>query len=289
MSITLEEIIRIKEERGYSVAKLSEYSGVPVGTLQKLLRGDSANPREATLLALEKVLYGEESVYPGKSYTYQSESILPEKVMESSAYGTREKKQGEYTLEDYYAMPEERRIELIDGVIYDMTAPVPVHQLIAGMVYARILEFIEENGGDCIPFIAPTDVQLDCDNRTMVEPDVFILCDQSKLKKSGIYGAPDFILEVLSKSTKKKDMTVKLMKYLEAGVKEYWVIDPDKRLLIVYIGQEEGIPHIYPLQGEIGINMYEGKLRINLDKICQIIERCDRIIDTSPESGQDEE
>lgn len=276
MSITLADILRIKAERGYSVAKLSEYSGVPVGTLQKLLRGDTANPREATLLALEKVLLGDEGMYPGKSYIYQTESMMPSMLADVQPYYASErteKRQGEYTLEDYYNMPEDRRVELIDGVIYDMSAPAPLHQLIAGLVYARILAFIEKNKGDCIPFIAPADVQLDCDARTMIQPDVFILCKQDKLKRFGIYGAPDFVLEILSKSTKKKDMTVKLMKYMEAGVKEYWVIDPDKRLLIVYIGEEEGIPRIYPLQGEAGVNLYQGELRINLDEINNLIDR----------------
>lgn len=280
MSITLAEIIRIKEARGYSVAKLSEYSGVPVGTLQKLLKGDSAKPREATLAALEKVLYGEESIYPGKAYQYQTESSQPDVLMQPAAYhaGHPQKKNGEYTLEDYYALPEERRVELIDGVFYDMTAPIPLHQQIAGVVYARILEYIESNDGDCLPFIAPTDVQLDCDNKTMLQPDVFILCDLDKLKKFGIYGAPDFVLEVLSKSTRKKDMTIKLMKYLDAGVKEYWVIDPEQKVLLIYLAEEEGLPHMYPLHGEAAVNLYEGKLRIDLDRISQIIERYNKLV-----------
>ena len=184
-----------------------------------------------------------------------------------------EKRKGEYTLEDYYNMPEDRRVELIDGVIYDMAAPTPLHQLIAGAVYAGIRTFIRGNGGDCIPFIAPADVQLDCDSRTMVQPDVFILCKRDKLKRFGIYGAPDFVLEILSDSTRKKDMTVKLTKYMEAGVREYWVIDPEKRLLIVYIGEEEGIPRLYPLQGDVGMDLYDGKLRIDLNEINDLIDR----------------
>lgn len=184
-----------------------------------------------------------------------------------------EKRKGEYTLEDYYNMPEDRRVELIDGVIYDMAAPTPLHQLIAGAVYAGIRAFIRENGGDCIPFIAPADVQLDCDSRTMVQPDVFILCKRDKLKRFGIYGAPDFVLEILSDSTRKKDMTVKLTKYMEAGVREYWAIDPEKRLLIVYIGKEEGIPRPYPLQGDVGMDLYDGKLRIDLNEINDLIDR----------------
>ncbi len=68
-------------------------------------------------------------------------------------------------------------------------------------------------------------------------------------------------------------MTVKLTKYMEAGVKEYWVIDPDRRLLIVYIGEEEGIPRLYPLQGDIGMNLFDGRLRIDLDEINDLINR----------------
>lgn len=269
MSITLAEILRIKAEKGYSVSKLSEYSGVPVETLRKILAGNTTDTMEADLAALENALFQD-------ACTYHLDSISPNMVAEAQSYCSTsqgKKRQGEYTLEDYHNMPEDRRAELIDGVIYDMASPSPLHQMIAGMVYARILAFIEKNKGDCIPFIAPADVQLDCDDRTMVQPDVFILCKQDRLRRFGICGAPDFVLEILSGSTRKKDMTVKLTKYMEAGVKEYWVIDPEKRLLIVYIGEEEGIPRLYPLQGDVGMNLYDGNLRIDLNEINGLIDR----------------
>jgi len=269
MSITLAEILRIKAEKGYSVSKLSEYSGVPVETLRKILAGNTTDTMEADLAALENVLFQD-------ACTYHLDGISPNMVAEAQSYYSTlqgKKRQGEYTLEDYHNMPEDRRAELIDGVIYDMASPSPLHQMIAGMVYARILAFIEKNKGDCIPFIAPADVQLDCDDRTMVQPDVFILCKQDRLRRFGICGAPDFVLEILSGSTRKKDMTVKLTKYMEAGVKEYWVIDPEKRLLIVYIGEEEGIPRLYPLQGDVGMNLYDGNLRIDLNEINGLIDR----------------
>ena len=276
MSITLTDILRIKAEKGYSVSDLSGYSGVSVETLQKLLDADSVDMMESVLSALEKALLGNDVTHSDEPCTYIYQNVSPFIVAEPQlSYGTRhtQKRQGDYTLEDYYNMPEDRRVELIDGVIYDMAAPAPLHQLIAGRVHARISAFIEENKGDCIPFIAPADVQLDCDDRTMVQPDVFILCKRDKLKRFGIYGAPDFVLEILSGSTRKKDMTVKLMKYMEAGVREYWVIDPEKRLLIVYIGEEEGIPRIYPLQGDVGMNLYDGKLRIDLNEINDLIDQ----------------
>lgn len=281
MSITLADILRIKEERGYSVAKLSEYSGVPVGTLQKLLRGESRNPRKATLDAIEKVLRGDEKLYPGKAYEYEVEGRRPDLVKEPAVrYGSERllSEQGKYTLQDYYALPDDRRVELIDGVFYDMAAPSLIHQQIVGFVYAQIHDFIEKNGGDCISPITPVDVQLDCDNKTMIQPDVLIVCDPKKLKHFGILGAPDFVLEVLSPSTKKKDMLTKLVKYMDAGVKEYWVIDPDRKALVVYLAQERGMPSIYPLQGKVGVQLYEGRLQIDLEKIAGIIEKMNRII-----------
>ena len=82
--------------------------------------------------------------------------------------------------------------------------------------------------------ISPVDVQLDCDDKTMVEPDVIIVCDRSKIIRKCVYGAPDFVMEVLSKSSKKKDMFIKLNKYLNAGVREYWIVDPDKKVVMIY-------------------------------------------------------
>ena len=144
------------------------------------------------------------------------------------------KKQGEYTLKDYYNLPEDKRFELIDGVIYDMTAPTTIHQSILGRVHANLLYHIDAKGGQCIPMISPVDVQLDCDDKTMVKPDVIIVCDRSKIIRRCVYGAPDFVIEVLSKYSKKKDMFIKLNKYLNASVREYWIVDPDKKVVMIY-------------------------------------------------------
>ena len=96
-----------------------------------------------------------------------------------------------------------------------------------------MLQHVLDKKGACLPMISPIDVQLDCDDKTMVEPDVVIVCDRDKIINRCIYGVPDFIIEVLSKSTKKKDSVIKLNKYLNAGVREYWMIDPMKKKVIV--------------------------------------------------------
>ena len=225
--MTIEEMQERKRELGYSYEKLAEISGIPLGTVQKILGGITKTPRYETRRALEAALAGDSSVEGGKEggcgISYGSS--VEASVVKENAASYSGKKQGEYTLEDYYKIPEEHRVELIDGVIYDMAAPTSIHQMWGGEIYRELANYIRQNQGSCIPLIAPLDVQLDCDNRTMVEPDVLVVCDRNKFKKGIIYGAPDFIAEILSSSTRRRDMSLKLAKYTEAGVREYWLVE----------------------------------------------------------------
>ena len=107
-----------------------------------------------------------------------------------------------------------------------MSSPVSLHQLIAGEIYRQIANFILDGGGRCMAYIAPLDIQLDRDDRTMVQPDVMILCNHKEQIKNGRgYGAPDFILEVISPSTRRRDCYLKLHKYENAGSESigYWI------------------------------------------------------------------
>jgi Uma2 family endonuclease len=231
-------------------------------------------------------MQGDESLYQGRAFSYETSGLSAEYGKDGHISGKNDanelredgaiystKVQGEYTLEDYYALPEERRVELIDGVFYDMTAPRVVHQDISSILHFQIADYINKNRGNCKVFSAPVDVQLDCDDKTMVEPDIVVICDRSKIKGFGIYGAPDFVIEILSKSTKRKDLTIKVTKYCDAGVKEYWIIDPHKRILITYnFADEDWVPEMHPLKGEVPVAIYDGKLKIALDKVMESIE-----------------
>lgn len=247
--MTIKEMQERKRELGYSYAQIAELSGVPVGTVQKVLGGITMTPRYDTIMALERVL-GERQ---------------PMAVRESVSYGT--KKQGEYTLEDYYTYPDDVRIELIDGVIYEMSAPTSAHQLIAGFIYSRMLTHVLEKGGECLPMIAPVDVQLDRDDRTMVQPDVLIVCDRDKIIDRCVYGAPDFIIEVLSDSTKRKDSFVKLNKYLDAGVREYWMIDPVRKTVVVYDFEHDEYPILYGFDARVPVRIWDGELEIDFSEV----------------------
>ena len=205
---------------------------------------------------------------------YQHEGSKPWYLLEPAvAYDvTRKRGQGDYTLDDYYRLPDDRRVELIDGVIYDMSTPLFVHQIIAGKMYILVNDYIRKKGGKCLPLMSPVDVCLDCDNKTMVQPDMIILCDKDKIKRWGIMGAPDFVLEVLSDSTRSKDCTKKLQKYTDAGVKEYWIIDPKKRQLIVYDYINGDFPVHYHLDQKVGMALYNGDLKIDLKEIAELIQ-----------------
>lgn len=248
--MTIKEMQERKKELGLTYAQIAERSGLPVGTVQKVLGGITLTPRYDTIMALESVL-GEEQ---------------PMAVRESAApYNV--KKQGEYTLEDYYQFPDDVRLELIDGVIYYMSSPTSAHQLIGGYIYSRLLQHVLNNGGECLPMIAPMDVQLDCDEKTMVEPDVLIVCDRDKIINRCVYGAPDFIIEILSKSTKKKDSVIKLNKYLNAGVREYWMIDPMKKKVIVYDFDHDEYPVVYGFDGKVPVGIWNGDLAIDFAEV----------------------
>lgn len=184
---------------------------------------------------------------------------------------TREKKQGEYTLEDYYTQPDDRRVELIDGKFFEMEAPTFVHQHLISMLQYPMITYIQKKKGQCIPMQSPVDVRLDCDDRTMVQPDLIVICDRDKIRRWGIDGAPDFVLEVLSDSSKRKDCILKLQKYACAGVREYWIIDPFKKTLITYDFSEDFVPVIRPLKGMAPLAIFGGELEIDLDSLAEVI------------------
>ena len=231
--MNIQEMKEKKKEMGYTNEQIAELSGVPLGTVQKIFGGATTSPRYDTLNALEKIFLPEKRE---NHYT----SVLKDG---STAYTV--KRQGEYTLEDYYALPDEHRAELIDGVLYDMASPGTLHQMAGGYIYARFLEFVAKNQGKCIPLIAPLDVQLDC--------------------------APDFILEVLSKSTRRRDMVTKLQKYANAGVKEYWMVDIEGRRVFVYIFDEENYPAIYGFDSKVPVYIWGGQCEIDFSEVYNYI------------------
>lgn len=139
-----------------------------------------------------------------------------------------------YTTADIYDLPEGQRAELIDGQIYYMAPPNRRHQKISSQLHGKIWNYISSKNGSCEVYSAPFAVFLNEDDRNYVEPDISVICDPEKLTDRGCTGAPDWIIEIVSPSSRRMDYFVKLFKYRSSGVREYWIVDPDKKQIIAY-------------------------------------------------------
>ena len=274
--MTIEEMKRRKRELGYTNQMIAEHSGIPLSTVQKVFAGATSSPRRETVDALERVLEkGKRDV----RFTYGDPNPAARMVSEaSSAYNAHPVNRSTeasgnrlHTMEDYLSLPDDQRVELIDGVFYDMAAPTTVHQGVAGFLFKKLLDFVMENKGPCFPFMSPVDVQLDCDDKTVVQPDVLVVCDRSKYRNGRIWGAPDLVIEVLSPSTRRKDMQLKMYKYAGAGVREYWMVDPEKKLVVQYDLEHLEIPAIYNFESAIPVLIWGGGCRIDLREMDETI------------------
>ncbi|MCM1215288.1 MAG: Uma2 family endonuclease [Lachnospiraceae bacterium] len=164
-----------------------------------------------------------------------------------------------YTEDDYYDLPDDTRAELIDGQFYYMAAPSRIHQKILSELHISIGQYIRSKDGMCEVYPAPFAVRLfQDDNRTIVEPDISIICDPGKLTDKGCTGAPDWIIEIVSPSTSSHDYIRKLNLYAEAGVREYWIVNPMVQSIYVYFLEENKFrTAAYTFQDRIKVNIYD--------------------------------
>ncbi|MCD8103671.1 MAG: Uma2 family endonuclease [Lachnospiraceae bacterium] len=135
-----------------------------------------------------------------------------------------------YTIDDIEALPEGKRAELIDGVIYDISVPGSTHQFIISGLHDQISAYIASKEGKCRLLLSPFAVFLNKDDYNYVEPDLSVVCDPSKISNRGCEGAPDWVIEIVSPTSRPRDYFKKMFKYSTAGVREYWIIDPEKLL-----------------------------------------------------------
>jgi Uma2 family endonuclease len=130
-------------------------------------------------------------------------------------------------------LPDGVRAELLDGIVYDMAPPNTRHQLLLSELHAAIHHQIKSKKGKCKVFPAPFAVYLHDDELNYVEPDISVICDPSKINEKGCNGAPDWIIEIVSPSSVRHDYVTKLSAYMNAGVKEYWIVNLLKNMISV--------------------------------------------------------
>jgi len=165
-----------------------------------------------------------------------------------------------YTYSDYMKWDDDDRWrELIDGVLYLMATPTNIHQNISVNLLTQIANFLK--GKSCKVYHPPFEVRLNTitTDNTVVLPDIVVICDESKFSNRGCTGAPDMVVEILSPSTARYDKITKFNKYLESGVREYWIVDPESKTVAVNIlDDEKYITHAYTVNDMVKVHVLEG-------------------------------
>lgn len=179
-----------------------------------------------------------------------------------------------YTYGDYLSWPETERWEIIEGIPYMMAPPSRIHQEVLGELFRQISNYLLNK--PCKVYTAPFGVRLpsgneksDLEINTVVEPDIVAVCDHSKLDEQGCKGAPDLIIEIISPSSVKNDMLKKFNRYEKAGVKEYWIVEPNGKIVTVFVLGENGKygrPEVYSEDNEIQVSIFND-LKIDLKPV----------------------
>jgi len=185
--------------------------------------------------------------------------------------GTSPKKNEKYTYQDYLSWPDDERWELIGGYAFAMSpASKTGHQRLSGLLFAAIFNFLD--GKDCEAFSAPFDVKINED--TVVQPDLLVVCDKSRIDERGCNGAPDLVVEILSDSTAYKDETEKRLIYERSGVREYWIINPGLPEVMRFIRGDGGFlkPEHLSKPEILSSTVLDG-FELSLDKLFAVLDR----------------
>ena len=174
------------------------------------------------------------------------------------------------TLEQYETLPKNKRAEVFDGVAYDMASPSQIHQMLSMELSNILYNYIKNKKSSCQVFSAPFDVKLSDRPLTIVQPDIIIICDKDKLDGKRCNGAPDFIIEIVSPINPSDDYIRKLYYYKNAGVREYWIVDPRRKTVTVNYFDSNIVSVQYSFDSIIKVNIYDD-LYINFTDIAELL------------------
>ena len=174
------------------------------------------------------------------------------------------------TLEQYEALPEDVRVEVFEGIAYDMASPSEIHQTISTELTTILNNYIKSKKGSCRVFHAPFDVKLNENPLTIVQPDLMIICDRNKLDGKRCNGAPDFIIEIASPNNASDDYIRKSFYYKNYGVREYWIVDPRRKTVTINYFECDMVNVQYSFDSTIKVNIYDD-LFINFSDIAELL------------------
>lgn len=171
-----------------------------------------------------------------------------------------------YTYADYLKFPSDERWEIINGIPYMQSAPTWQHQAVSIQLASQFNNYFK--GKPCRVFAAPFDLCIpELDERDedisniISQPDIVVVCEESKLRKTGYFGVPSLIIEITSPSTARNDKLFKFNKFEKAGVKEYWIVEPDAKLVSVFTLQDNnryGRPELYTETDNVEVSIFPG-------------------------------
>ncbi|MDF2905666.1 MAG: hypothetical protein K0R34_987 [Herbinix sp.] len=251
----VELLKRLKKLQKLTNEELAKKSGVPVGTLNKIFSGATESPRHETVLAIAEAL---------NYHSYEAEVSNVDALREALSYDAKRK----YCMDDYYNLPGDVRAELIDGSFFFLESPSANHQILILELGYRLKAYMKDKGSSYKVLVSPFDVKLGEDNMTLVQPDLMVICNKDKVNPKRCDGAPDMIIEISSPSSSRLDYIKKLNKYLDTGVREYWIVDPEKERVTVYRFLIEDNPLIYSFADCIPVGIFED-LNIDFNEIVQ--------------------
>lgn len=230
--MNVNDLRKLKEKENISCETISELSGIPVDVVIKIFTGEIKEPKYMSLLAIEQVIVRKKKI----PFYYDEEKEYPCLIREQVAYNFDARK---YYVEDIMQLCEGIRVEIIDGKFYTMTTPKRIHQFLSVNITSRMFNHIDKNNGKCHIYTAPLGVRLFADDETWVEPDILVVCKRKNiLTDQGCNGAPDLVVEIVSPNNAFHDYVRKLIKYKEAGVREYWIVDSSTERVTVYIFED---------------------------------------------------
>ena len=282
-----------KKLLGMTTAQVADMAQLPLSTVSKIMTGETQNASYMTIEILEEAISREEQYQRLMAYFRAFAEYAAEHGEEVSSEQFEEIYRQQHNLNDapipfavprdsdlymegnlafrpderisvdaLARFPESRWMELVDGQLFVDHAPGLSHQDLVQDISAAIRDYIRGNQGGCRVYDTGVNVFLDQDDYTLVIPDIAVICDSSRLQEQGIWGPPDWIIEVTSPSTRTRDYKLKLHKYMAAGVREYWIVDLQNSRVTVNINGEPMLVHLYSFGDEIPVGIYENKLKM---------------------------